>query len=77
MELTEAFRAKSQLERMLEQYKDDLARRETEPRIGEFSSTKLWNMFVLDHLLLNDEEYVQNVSSKPMSIPERLLIHRF
>lgn len=56
-ELAEAYRAKSQLERMLEQYKDDLARQETQPRI--------------DHILLSDEEYVQNFSSKPMSIPSK------
>lgn len=56
-ELAEAFRAKSQLERMLEQYKDDLARQENQPRI--------------DHILLTDEEYVQKLSSKPMSIPSK------
>jgi chromosome segregation ATPase len=56
-ELAEAFRAKSQLERMLEQYKDDLARQETQPRI--------------DHILLSEDEYVQNFSSKPMSIPSK------
>lgn len=56
-ELSEAFRAKSQLERMLEQYKDDLARQEHQPRV--------------DHILLSDEEYVQKISSKPMSIPSK------